>query len=282
MVSDYVETATIISPLQRIRIGGDAAVANASSSPKANTAPSPCLVYIDVSFVSGSNSAAAIAEAAAAVLADPLRYDDVLTFKNYYTSSITILQLSATSSKYVPILENRKLMTNAYCEEGSQSWCVIHFTEFNSNFVRGRPIRIIMNQPGSMWKVFEIRAVKVLRRAMDPHSSHQQLQLVRNSGGSGNTKGGDNRDILSSGGDLKGSFCEMIQQDYRVFVDAVKEQTLSKDFNNSAPPSSAAAAAAAAGTSAAESSQRTGNSSKANNTLKKKDSSKETTKKKVN
>eukprot|EP01036_Dinobryon_divergens_P036075 gene36075-46894_t len=281
-MSDYIETATIISPLQRLRIGGDGAVVvNTSSSPKATIAPSPCLVYIDVSFVSGSNSAAAIADTAAAVLADPLRYDDVLTFRNYYTSSISILQLSSASSKYVPILENRKLMTNAYCEEGSQSWCVIHFTEFNSNFVRGKPIRIIMNQPGSMWKVFEIRAVKVLRRTIDPHSSHQlQHQLVRSGGGSGKdftSKGGD-RDVLSSVGDLKGSFCEMIQQDYRVFVDAVKEQTLSKDFYSTASSS----AAANAGTSA-ESSQRTGNSSKAgNNTLKKKDSSKETTKKKVN
>ena len=279
-MSEYVETPTIISPLQRQRIGGDP---NISPSSNANIAPSPCLVYIDVTFISGEKSAAAIVEAAAAVLADPLRYDDVLTFRNYYTSSITILQQSSAASRYVPLLENRKLMKSAYCEEGSQSWCVIHFNEFNSNFIRGKPIRIILNQPGSMWKMFEIRAVKILRRTLDNNHSYTQPHppLGRSLGIS--FKGGGDRDILTSSmGDLKGGpFCEMIQQDYRVFVDAVKEQTLNKDFHTSMPFAFSAAAAAS---NSAGPSQRTGNSNKAGsntNTSKKKDSSKETTKKKA-
>ena len=128
--------------------------------------------------------------------------DDALVFQNYYTSSLIVLQLSLSSSKYVTVLE-KKLMHSAYSEEGSQNWFIIPFSEFNSSFTRGRSIRIVMIQPGDMYKTYEIRNLKVMRKIKAITKDSEQSN--------------------------KGYFSEIIKKDHTILINALKDQYLLKD-----------------------------------------------------
>lgn len=194
---EYTEISTIASPVHRVRISSH--TQEIENGVNRNNSSTPCQVCIDVTFLGNSSTIS---------VNDSL---DFLIFQNYYTSSITLLQLSLSNSKYIPILENKLLMASSYCDEGSQSWFSIPFSEFDAKFMRGRPIRIIMNQPGNMWKLFEIRNVKVLRKVADATVK----ELDSNFG--------------LSATEMKGSFCEMMKNDYQVFVTAMKDQILAKD-----------------------------------------------------
>jgi len=95
-----------------------------------------------------------------------------LVFQNYYTASITIsqaLSLSSTPSSpggggggggatiFVPILENKVLMSDPYSEGEAQKWVTIYASEFNQHYVKGKSLRISLVQPACSWILFEIK-----------------------------------------------------------------------------------------------------------------------------
>jgi hypothetical protein len=57
-------------------------------------------------------------------------------------------------------MESKNLMKDPYTEEGSQSFFSLKVSDFNSNYIPGKPIRIVLNQPCNTWKKFEIRNVQ--------------------------------------------------------------------------------------------------------------------------
>ncbi len=115
----------------------------------------PCTAYLDVTFLDNQSRDMKVGEI------------EALLFKNHYTSSITISTLVGDS--YVPILENKAIMTSPYYENGSQQWITIYVSEFNAHYVAGKPIRIFLYQPCPVWSEYEIRhicAVGQVRNAM--------------------------------------------------------------------------------------------------------------------
>lgn len=101
----------------------------------------PSQVYIDIGFPNGEKF-------------------DTLLFQNFYTSSISITQQSSSGNS--PILDNYVLMPNAFSESGAQLWFAIDSSSFSSEFIKGKPIRIVLFQPSAQWHKFEIRNIKAL------------------------------------------------------------------------------------------------------------------------
>jgi hypothetical protein len=190
-MNGYSEIATVASPICRIRIS-----TGTENDPKnfKSALFNSSQAYLDLNFIGTSSNDS----------------DDVIFFQNYYTSSITIIQLSLSTSKYTTVLENKQLMPTPYSEEGAQSWFSINFNELNSSFVKGRPIRIILNQPGPMWKTFEIRNLKVLRKVAAIPDANEHSFGVSNI-------------------DLRGTISEIIADDYKNLLNAFKCQIFAKD-----------------------------------------------------
>ena len=86
---------------------------------------------------------------------------EAIVFQNYYTASITISMAISDSvtSSYVNVLENRKLMQSPYYENGSQDWVTINMSEFNDNYIVGKPLRIMLFQPSPSWINYEIKQI---------------------------------------------------------------------------------------------------------------------------
>lgn len=60
---------------------------------------------------------------------------------------------------YVPILENRAIMSSPYYENGSQEWNTIFVSEFNENYVPGKSLRFTLFQPCPVWIDYDIKHV---------------------------------------------------------------------------------------------------------------------------
>jgi hypothetical protein len=89
---------------------------------------------------------------------------DSIVFQNFYTFALTILQQNS-SQTFQPILENFVLMENAYTVEKSQNWFLINIKDFNSHYVKGRPLRFVLVQPGALWIKYDIRNLKFLSKS---------------------------------------------------------------------------------------------------------------------
>jgi hypothetical protein len=113
--------------------------------------PSQC--YLDVTFLANDSNNLAIADI------------EAIIFKNYYTSSIKISTpvdgsgSSTAGSTFLPILEDKSIMASPYYENGSQDWITIYTSEFNDNYIPGKPLRFTLIQPCPTWKAYEIRYI---------------------------------------------------------------------------------------------------------------------------
>lgn len=127
----------------------------------------PTQTYLDVTFMDKKPDGIAVTEI------------DALIFKNFYTASITISTLvDKADGIYVPVLENRIIMPSPYYENNSQIWVTICVSEFNSNYVPGKPLRFTLIQPSPVWKDYDIRHMCAVGKA--PNS--EQAELVADGG----------------------------------------------------------------------------------------------------
>jgi hypothetical protein len=91
---------------------------------------------------------------------------DYLSFKNYYVYSISMAQSTGaqTHPTYATVLENKILMENPHCENGSQKLFTVSVSEFNSNYTPGRHLRVFLVQPSPMWSKFELLQIRAFAR----------------------------------------------------------------------------------------------------------------------
>lgn len=127
----------------------------------------PTQTYMDVNFMDKKPDGIAVTEI------------DALVFKNFYTASITVSTLvDKAGGTYVPVLENRTIMPSPYYENNSQIWVTIFVSEFNSNYVPGKPLRFTLIQPSPVWKDFDIRHVCAVGKV----PNNEQVVLVADGG----------------------------------------------------------------------------------------------------
>ena len=102
---------------------------------------------------------------------------ECIVFRNYYVGSISVYQQNSAMS-YTAVLESYKLMSNPYTEGDSQNWHTLHVKEFNSNYIKGRPLRIVMFQPAAMWNKIDIKQLKFLSKP--PYSTKRKTSASVN------------------------------------------------------------------------------------------------------
>jgi hypothetical protein len=86
---------------------------------------------------------------------------DSLIIQNYYVHKLMMQQL-ADDSTYQHILDQPKvLMPSAEVITGGEASFTIKVTDFNKNFIPGKPIRFILIQPSLIWLKYELVSVKV-------------------------------------------------------------------------------------------------------------------------
>lgn len=91
-----------------------------------------------------------------------------ITFQNYYTASIRMLQLQG--SAYVTVLDRMELMRDPFSENDSQTWKSVSVKDFNHNYMSRKPFRITLIQPCSYWQKFEIRNLRAFGRPVGGRS----------------------------------------------------------------------------------------------------------------
>lgn len=101
-------------------------------------------VYIDIQFTQVNNE---------------IEFNHII-FQNYYSSSLTVSQLNS-NMEYIVILDNYKLMKDAYSEQDSQRWFTINSNEFNTLYEKHKSIRITLFQPCTYWESFELCNIKI-------------------------------------------------------------------------------------------------------------------------
>uniref|UniRef100_A0A8D2ZYH2 Nicolin 1 n=1 Tax=Scophthalmus maximus TaxID=52904 RepID=A0A8D2ZYH2_SCOMX len=100
-----------------------------------------------------------------------------ITFKNYYTASVTVRLLrrgpgQEAPAKWCTALRDLPLMDNPHTERGSQDYCTIHRTQMKAEPDHVVSVRLILRQPSSAWLTFSIGDVKIFPRA-EPRFSRQ-------------------------------------------------------------------------------------------------------------
>ena len=137
----------------------------------------------------------------------------MIRFDNYFTSSLSISQPTASSSSssspknnnnnnntdtdsydygdYVTILENRILMKDPASETGAQGTFTIDVSEFNNKYepTRMNVLRFTLFQPSTIWKSFDIRNIRALGEPLNANTiatSHNNINISsgRNEGDS--------------------------------------------------------------------------------------------------
>jgi len=114
----------------------------------------PSLCYLDVTFLDGADSKMAL---------------DTIMFQNYYTSSISV-NMQTGPMTFVPVLENKVIMSDPHCEASGQSWVTISASEFNGKYEKGKSLRITLVQPSTMWTSFEIRNLQAYGKPVEMFS----------------------------------------------------------------------------------------------------------------
>ena len=122
----------------------------------------PSLCYLDVTFLDGAESKLVL---------------DTIMFQNYYTSSISV-NMQTGPMTFVPVLENKVIMPDPYCEAGGQSWVTISASEFNGKYEKGKYLRITLVQPSTMWTSFEIRNLQAYGRPVEMFSISTTLAQI--------------------------------------------------------------------------------------------------------
>lgn len=119
----------------------------------------PCQPYLDITFLETKKGNAHEPEA--------------LVFQNYYTSSISVYMHVTTlsSTTYLPLLIDRKIMPNSYSEVGSQDWVTILLSELGNKYIPGKPLRITLAQPNIAQTSYEIRHCHSVARLPGTSSS---------------------------------------------------------------------------------------------------------------
>ena len=115
----------------------------------------PCQPYLDITFLESKKGTSLEV--------------DALIFQNFYTSSISVYMhvTSLSSTTYLPLLIDRKIMPNPYGEVGSQDWVTILISELGSHYIHGKPIRITLAQPNASQKNYEIRHCRAVAKVPD-------------------------------------------------------------------------------------------------------------------
>ena len=80
---------------------------------------------------------------------------DYITFRNYYTNTITIQWLPLQGS-WTDCVTDRTLMQNCHSEQGSQDNVILGPDELKSILRDATQLRIILKQPSFQWKEYNI------------------------------------------------------------------------------------------------------------------------------
>lgn len=155
----------------------------------------PVPVRFDVNFVYNSAQTAGL---------------DSLSFQNYYVSSVIFSQeggssSSSSDSKSFITLLSKKLMPNAYTEDGSQTHFTIHVSEL-SRYDKSKPLRFTLIQPSNLWQSFELRDMKAFGK---------MLSLKKDSSAS------DSGSSASASSDS--GITELLLGDYRILTAAARK-----------------------------------------------------------
>ena len=100
---------------------------------------------------------------------------EYITFRNYYTHSITILFRSKALSKEYSdntgtkswrlCVRDFQLMKNCHCAQGGQNWVILSQKQFLNNLTNVKQLRMILKQPSPHWREFGIRDFRCFRKA---------------------------------------------------------------------------------------------------------------------
>lgn len=97
---------------------------------------------------------------------------EYITFRNYYTYSITILlhskDLSSDDSgtkSWRLCVRDFQLMENCHCAQGGQNWVILSQKHFLNNPTNVKQLRMILKQPSPHWKEFGIRDFRCFRNS---------------------------------------------------------------------------------------------------------------------
>ncbi|XP_008319004.1 nicolin-1 [Cynoglossus semilaevis] len=97
-----------------------------------------------------------------------------ITFKNYYTASVTVRLLRKkpgheAMAKWCTALRNLVLMENPHTEVGSQDYCSISRSKMEVDPDHVTCVRLILRQPSSNWLTFSLDDVQLYPHTeMDP------------------------------------------------------------------------------------------------------------------
>lgn len=83
-----------------------------------------------------------------------------ISFQNWYTSSIILIQDIGTQS--INLCSPIKLMDSSYDESKAQNWFEIPSSELSSQLVKNKPIKIILLHNSNIWQKYDIKCLKVV------------------------------------------------------------------------------------------------------------------------
>ena len=98
---------------------------------------------------------------------------EYVTFRNYYTYSITIqFRAKDVSGRVSGIntdpwqlcIRDFQLMPNCHCEQGAQDWVVLSKKQFLNNLDDVTVLRMILKQPSPHWKEFGIQEFRCFQK----------------------------------------------------------------------------------------------------------------------
>ena len=100
---------------------------------------------------------------------------EYITFRNYYTHSITILFRSKDLSNdysddtgtksWRLCVRDFQLMKNCHCAQGGQNWVILNQKHFLNNPTNVKQLRMILKQPSPHWREFGIRDFRCFQKA---------------------------------------------------------------------------------------------------------------------
>lgn len=92
------------------------------------------------------------------ILDKPSSSIQCISFRNYYTHTVTILALlNHQSDTWEACIKDRQLMPACHYEHGGQDWCVIEEEEFMKPLVNVKTLRLVLKQPSPNWNKFGIQ-----------------------------------------------------------------------------------------------------------------------------
>ncbi|KAM4612713.1 nicolin-1 [Polymixia lowei] len=89
-----------------------------------------------------------------------------ISFKNYYTASVTVRLLrrnpeQEVCAKWITALRDLVLMDNPHTEGGSQDYYSVHRSQMQVEPDHVVSVRLILRQPSSAWLTFNLEDIKI-------------------------------------------------------------------------------------------------------------------------